>query len=146
MADHHLTMEFRNQVWFDDAHRAKTLEFQRGLGVSHTIVDAPQLTQNSVPAVWEVTNPLLALVRLHGRNHATWNIKGAKSASDRFNYDYTQSELSELVPRLQSMERYVEVLQVVFNNNYEDQGQRNGRALIKLLGQGSTWPRLSQAL
>ena len=85
-----------------------------------------------------MTNPLLALVRLHGRNHATWNIKGAKSASDRFNYDYTQAELSELVPRLKSMERYVELLQVVFNNNYEDQGQRNGRALIKLLEQGRT--------
>lgn len=36
------------------------------------------------------------------------------------------------------MERYVEVLQVVFNNNYEDQGQRNGRALIMLLEQGRT--------
>lgn len=133
MADHHLTVEFRNQVWFDQAHRARTLEFQRGLGVSHTIVDAPQHTQNSVPAVWDVTNPMLALVRLHGRNHATWNIKGAKSASDRFNYDYTQDELTELVPQLKAMERRVEVLQVVFNNNYEDQGQRNGQALMRLL-------------
>ena len=29
-----------------------------------------------------------ALVRLHGRNRDTWNIKGASAASDRFNYDY----------------------------------------------------------
>ena len=133
MADHHLTVEFRNKIWFDDAHRAQSLEFQRGLGVSHTIVDAPQQMQNSIPAVWETTNPMLALVRLHGRNQATWNIKGAKSASDRFNYDYTQAELANLVPRLQAIERQVELLQVVFNNNYEDQGQRNGRALIRLL-------------
>lgn len=138
MADHHLTVEFRNQIWFDQAHRARTLEFQRGLGVSHTIVDAPQRTQNSVPAVWDVTNPMLALVRLHGRNHATWNIKGAKSASDRFNYDYTQAELTELVPQLKAVERRVEVLQVVFNNNYGDQGQRNGQALMKLLEEGPT--------
>ena len=136
MADHHLTVEFRNQIWFDDAHRAKTLEFQRGLGVSHTIVDAPQLTHNSVPAVWEVTNPMLALVRLHGRNHGTWNIKGAKSASDRFNYDYTPAELADLVPHLKAMERQVKLLQVVFNNNYEDQGQRNGQALMRLLQEG----------
>lgn len=136
MADHHLTVEFRNQVWFDEAHRTRTLEFQRGLGVSHTIVDAPQVSQNSVPAIWDVTNPMLGLVRLHGRNHATWNIKGAKSASDRFNYDYTREELAQLVPELKAMERRVEVLQVVFNNNYEDQGQRNGRALMELL-QGS---------
>jgi uncharacterized protein YecE (DUF72 family) len=72
-------------------------------------------------------------VRLHGRNKATWNVKGAKSASDRFNYDYKDEELAQLVPRLRNLERRVEMLQVVFNNNYEDQGQRNGRALINLL-------------
>lgn len=133
MADHHLTVEFRNQVWFDEAHRARTLEFERSLGVSHTIVDAPQVSQNSVPAVWEVTNPILALVRLHGRNHATWNIKGAKSASDRFNYDYTEDELREFVAPISEIERRVELVQVAFNNNYQDQGQRNGRALMQLL-------------
>jgi uncharacterized protein YecE (DUF72 family) len=135
MAGHHLTVEFRNQIWFDAAHRARTLEFQRQLGVSHTIVDAPQVSHNSVPAVWDVTNPMLALVRLHGRNHGTWNIKGAKSASDRFNYDYTKEELAQLVPQLKATERRVEMLQVVFNNNYEDQGQRNGRALMEMLDQ-----------
>lgn len=132
MQGQQLTVEFRNQVWFDDAHRARTLEFQREMGVAHTIVDAPQVGHNSVPAVWEITNTSLALVRLHGRNHATWNIKG-KSASDRFNYDYTEGELKELVPRLKELDRRVGLVQVVFNNNYEDQGQRNGRALMKLL-------------
>ena len=34
-----------------------------------------------------------ALVRLHGRNHETWNIKGATVASERFNYDYPDAEL-----------------------------------------------------
>ena len=47
------------------------------------------------PAHWEVTHPRLALVRLHGRNAATWNSKSAV-ASDRFNYDYSDSELAEL--------------------------------------------------
>lgn len=135
MEGQQLTVEFRNQVWFDDAHRARTLEFQREMGVAHTIVDAPQVGHNSVPAVWEITNTNLALVRLHGRNHATWNIKG-KSASDRFNYDYTEGELKELVPKLKELDRRVDMVQVVFNNNYEDQGQRNGRALMQLLHQG----------
>lgn len=35
------------------------------------------------PAVWDG----LAIVRLHGRNQETWNVKDAKAASDRFNYD-----------------------------------------------------------
>lgn len=132
MTGHQLTVEFRNQVWFDDAHRVRTLEFQRELGVAHTIVDAPQVGHNSVPAVWDITNTNLALVRLHGRNHATWNVKG-RSASDRFNYDYTEGELRELVPKLKELDRRAGLVQVVFNNNYEDQGQRNGRTLMKLL-------------
>lgn len=135
MTGQQLTVEFRNQVWFDEAHRARTLEFQRELGVTHTIVDAPQVGHNSVPAVWDITNTRLALVRLHGRNHSTWNIKG-KSASDRFNYDYTEAELKDLVPKLKELDRRVGMVQVVFNNNYEDQGQRNGRALLKLLHDG----------
>jgi uncharacterized protein YecE (DUF72 family) len=130
-----LTVEFRNKIWFDEAHRTKTLEFQRELGVAHTIVDAPQEVANSMPSVWDITSTRLALVRLHGRNSRTWNIKGAKSASDRFNYDYSQKELQTLVPRLKELERRVELLQVIFNNNYEDQGQRNGRALLKLLSE-----------
>ncbi|MDB5944139.1 MAG: hypothetical protein JWQ13_3705 [Ramlibacter sp.] len=34
---------------------------------------------------------------------------------------------------LKAIERQVELLEVVFNNNYEDQGQRNGQALMDLL-------------
>ena len=35
MADHHLSVEFRNQIWFDEAHRVKTLEFQKGRREQH---------------------------------------------------------------------------------------------------------------
>jgi uncharacterized protein YecE (DUF72 family) len=135
MAGHQLTVEFRNQVWFEGANQTRTLELQRALGVVHTIVDAPEGFQNSIPAVWDVTSTRLALVRLHGRNKATWNIKGATSASDRFKYDYTEDQLADLVPQLKALDRRVDMVQVVFNNNYEDQGQRNGRMLMKLLGE-----------
>jgi len=32
---------------------------------------------------------------LHGRNAETWDKKGLKSASERFNYKYTRDELRE---------------------------------------------------
>ncbi|CAH2806046.1 MAG: Transcriptional regulator Bxe_A2326, LysR family [uncultured Paraburkholderia sp.] len=38
----------------------------------HVIVDAPPDVSKRVHTVWEVTNPELALVRLHGRNVETW--------------------------------------------------------------------------
>jgi uncharacterized protein YecE (DUF72 family) len=100
----------------------------------NVVVDEPQGTANSIPSVWEVTNPGLALVRLHGRNHETWNIKGATVASDRFNYDYSDEELSELSGSIREIASQVAQTHVIFNNNYEDQGQRNARTLIQILG------------
>jgi uncharacterized protein YecE (DUF72 family) len=82
--------------------------------------------------VWEVTNPALALVRLHGRNHETWNIQGAKAASDRFNYDYRDDELEELAEKIRAIASSVARTHVIFNNNFEDQGQRNARTMMDL--------------
>ena len=93
---------------------------------------------NSVPAVWEVTSPKLAIVRMHGRNHATWNRKGLKAASDRFNYDYTEKELGEIAAHVAELSKAVPVVHAVMNNNYEDQGQRNAKTLSRLLTRAQT--------
>jgi len=73
------------------------------------------------------------VVSLHGRNAETWNLKGATVASDRFNYDYPEHELRQLVPSILDLERKAELVQVIFNNNYQDQGQRNAAALMNML-------------
>lgn len=70
----------------------------------NVVVDGPQVG-NSVPAVWEVTSPKLAIVRMHGRNHRTWNKKGLKAAT-------LVAELSKVVP----------VVHAVMNNNYGGRG------------------------
>lgn len=133
MAGYQLASEFRQQTWFDDEHREATLAFERDLGFAHVVVDAPQGFKNSVPQVWQVASPKLAIVRLHGRNVETWNVKGATGASDRFNYDYSNAELEDLATRIKALAAKVELVQVIFNNNYEDQGQRNARTLQQLL-------------
>jgi uncharacterized protein YecE (DUF72 family) len=134
MAGHTLSVEFRHRSWFsDDARSASTLSFLRELGVVHTVVDAPQGFDNSVPMVWDATHPSYALVRLHGHNAATWNVEGATSASDRFNYDYGERELAELLPGIDRLASRVEFTHVIFNNNMEDQGQRNALSLKALL-------------
>lgn len=140
MAGHTLSVEFRHRSWFDEKHRDETLAMQRELGVVHTVVDAPQGFSNSVPAIWEATHPGYALVRLHGRNAATWNVKGATSASDRFNYDYGDEELAEIASTV--VQRFKPVIQthVIFNNNMEDQGQRNARTLMEKLAIAGAGP------
>jgi uncharacterized protein YecE (DUF72 family) len=133
MAGHTLSVEFRHQSWFAPEHAAHTLAFERELGVVHTVVDGPQGFSNSVPAIWETTHPGFALLRLHGRNVETWNVKGATAASDRFNYDYGESELGDIAQQVSRLAQRAVVTHVVFNNNMEDQGQRNAALLMRSL-------------
>jgi uncharacterized protein YecE (DUF72 family) len=133
MEGHLIAVEFRNKTWFDEAHAAKTLAFERELGVVHTIVDGPQGFANCVPDIWEVTHPSLALLRLHGRNQDTWNIKGAAASSSRFDYWYSKEELAAMVPKVRRVAGLADSLHVVFNTNYEDQGQVNAKLLMQLL-------------
>jgi uncharacterized protein YecE (DUF72 family) len=133
MPGHLLTVEFRNKTWFETDKVEKTIAFERELGVVHTVVDSPQGFSNCVPCVWEVTHPKLALVRLHGRNRETWNIKAAASSS-RFDYWYSADELAAMVPEIRHLSGLADHVHVLFNTNYEDQGQVNARLMRKLLG------------
>ncbi|KQP23655.1 hypothetical protein ASF43_05335 [Pseudorhodoferax sp. Leaf267] len=140
MAGYRLAVEFRDETWFRPENAAATLDWERELGLVHVVVDGPQGFANSVPALWEATNPELAILRLHGRNTSSWNVKGLTAASDRFNYDYSDEELSGFVPDIVRLAERVTAMHVVFNNNMEDQGQRNGRALMRLLGDRAVQP------
>ena len=141
MAGHDCAVEFRHRSWFAGEQAGATLAFLHELGAAHTVVDGPQGFHNSVPALWEATHPGFALLRLHGRNTATWNVRGQTSASDRFNYDYPDAELAELVPKIERLALTAMQTHVIFNNNMEDQGQRNARTLMSLLaGQRSPAP------
>jgi uncharacterized protein YecE (DUF72 family) len=126
-----LAIEFRNKTWFEGKHAAITLAFERERRFVNVIVDEPQGLSNTIPAVWEVTNPQLAIVRLHGRNRETWNRKGLTSSAERFNYDYSDEELAELGEKIQAIA--AASVHVVLNNNYEDQGQRNARTLMRMI-------------
>lgn len=134
MAGQQVAVEFRNESWFRQEAAQSTLDFERELGVAHVVVDGPRGFSNSVPPVWAQTTPALALLRLHGRNQEAWNRKGVGAASDRFNYDYSDAELAGLVPAIEALAQKVQLLQIVFNNNHEDQGQRNARTMMQLLG------------
>lgn len=128
-----LAIEFRNKTWFTEKHTPRTLAFERERNLVNVIADAPQGPTNTIPAVWEVTCPELAIVRLHGRNHETWNKKGLKTSAERFNYDYATEELSDIAASVRKLAEKVGEVDVILNNNYEDQGQRNGREIARML-------------
>lgn len=67
-----MAVEFRNASCWTDRNSDSTLAFERERGLVNVVVDGPQGFGTSVPAVWEVTSPELAIVRLHGRNAEPW--------------------------------------------------------------------------
>jgi uncharacterized protein YecE (DUF72 family) len=128
-----LAVEFRNATWFYERSRERTFAFEREHGIAHVVVDEPQGFASSIPSVWEVTSPEVAIVRLHGRNRDTWEKKGLAAASDRFNYLYSEEELAELAAPIKSLSEKARSVHVLLNTNHQDQGQVNARRLTKAL-------------
>ena len=127
---HTLSIEFRHPSWWEnDAVTADTLGLLRSLGLVHTIVDGPQGSPHSVPAIWETTHPDHALLRLHGRNEVAYGMP-AKSAAERFDYAYTSAELQGLAHRYSPIARSVRHPHAVFNNCMEDKSQLNAREFL----------------
>ena len=109
-------VEFRHRSWLDEENRAGTLSFLEELGAAHVVVDAPKTeAKNLVPTVVAATSPL-AYVRMHGRNADTWNVRGG-SASDRFDYLYSEDELREWAGPLRELAESADDVYVLFNNN-----------------------------
>lgn len=128
-----LAIEFRNETWFYERTRERTFTFEREHGLAHVVADEPQGFASSIPSVWEVTCPEIAVVRLHGRNRDTWNKRGLAAASDRFNYLYSENELAELAAPIKALGEKARTVHVLLNTNYQDQGQVNARRLTNII-------------
>ena len=98
----------------------------------HTIVDGPQGSPHSVPAIWETTHPDHALLRLHGRNALAYG-QPARTAAERFDYAYTSDELQALAKQFDCVARSVKYAPALFNNCMEDKAQLNAREFLKAL-------------
>jgi uncharacterized protein YecE (DUF72 family) len=116
LAGYDALVEFRHRSWLEDENRAETLRLLEELDAAHVIVDAPKTqAKNLVPTVLALTSPLL-YVRFHGRNAATWNIRG-KSAAERFDYLYDEGELAEWAGTLCELANEARQAFAFFNNN-----------------------------
>ncbi|KXU83899.1 hypothetical protein CI15_25575 [Paraburkholderia monticola] len=134
MQEYTVAVEFRNESWLNDRHAFDTLELLRRRKLVHVIIDAPETVTNRAHTLWQVTNPELAFVRLHGRDAEKWNATGAPTAAGRFDYDYSDNELAQISGPIRDVSRRTAKTHVIFNNCREDQGQRNARTLMKILG------------
>lgn len=132
LGQYRAAIEFRHVSWLGEANRGRVLGFLRENDLPLVCVDEPQGFKSSVPPLAEATSDI-AVVRFHGRNRAAWEKPGV-TASERFNYYYSEAELEEWVPRIRALAEKSGWVHVLFNTNYGDQGVVNARLLGKLLG------------
>lgn len=129
-----LAVEFRHASWLEEPRRARTIDLLQRHQLSLVCVDAPQVN-NAPPPVLAVTNPRLAVLRLHGKNVSGWERKGA-SVHERFSYLYSPQELRAWLAPLQQLAAEAQRVHATFNNCYRDYGVLNAKATAALLAQG----------
>ncbi|GAB6988300.1 DUF72 domain-containing protein [Paenibacillus pini] len=130
-----LALEFRNQSWFSEDMRERTLLFMREEEWIHTICDEPQAGEGSVPTVLVPTRDDITLVRMHGRHTAGWHASGQPNWREiRYLYRYSEQELIEWRDHIRELLRSTRECWVVFNNNSGGDAASNARQLMSLLG------------
>lgn len=135
LEDYPVAIEFRNQSWYRDAYREKTLQFLEEEAFIHTVCDEPQAGEGSVPSVVKATNPEKTLIRLHGRNVHGWNKSGHKDwRAVRFLYNYREDELREWIPAIEQLLEESKSVTMLFNNNSGHDAAPNAKKMMEYLG------------
>jgi uncharacterized protein YecE (DUF72 family) len=112
-------IEFRHRSWMEPDERSDTLGFLEEQGLAYVSVDAPLTgATNVAPRVAAATHPI-SVIRFHGRNARTWNIRGG-SAADRFDWMYSEEELAEWVAPIRRLAEQSDETYALFNNNRDD--------------------------
>jgi len=133
MGDLPISVEFRNQSWYDPAVQEETMLYLKKLRMSHVSVDEPSSVPNGVPLVSTVTNSHLAVLRLHGQNAEGWAQKGPNWRKTRTLYRYSEEELQNFATLVKQMQEKSEEVCIIFNNNSGHDAAENALRLKEIL-------------
>jgi uncharacterized protein YecE (DUF72 family) len=135
LADYRIAIELRNRNWVADANLEATLKFFRGHSATLVAVDAPAEKHFTImpPELNAITNPALAYLRLHGRDAKAYTT--GKTVAARFNYDYSDEEISEVAGRARELANEAKEVHVIFNNNALDYAPHAALRMRRALGQ-----------
>jgi uncharacterized protein YecE (DUF72 family) len=135
MSEIPVALEFRHQSWFRSCYREGTLSFMQQEGWIHSIADEPQAGEGSVPLVPVATDPIITIVRMHGRNIQGWNKQeGIDWREVRFLYSYSTDELLELKRVFYELSKHTKDIYVLFNNNSGGDAAGNAKEFQGILG------------
>ncbi len=135
LREYRVALELRNRNWAEGERLAETLEFFRQHALTFVAVDTPKQNHFTImpPELNEITQPSLAYLRLHGRDARAYTT--GKTVAARFNYDYSDEEITEIAGRSKKLAREAREVHVVFNNNAEDYAPHAALRLRAALGQ-----------
>jgi len=122
-----LVVEFRNRKWINE----EVFDLLRQLDMGFCSVDQPRF-HNLVPPVAVVTGSI-GYVRFHGRNYKKWWTH--EEAWERYDYEYSEEELMEWVPKIQHMQEQTQAMYLFANNHYQGKAVKTAQMLKTLLGQ-----------
>jgi len=129
VAPRRVCVEFRNRTWMTEDNQRETLDFLSAHRLPYVCVDMPQGHRDSIPPVLAVTDPGLAVVRLHGHSDK-WD---SKDIHERFGYRYTTDEITDWAAKVAALAHDADGTHVLFNNCYRDYAQVNAQQLAALL-------------
>jgi uncharacterized protein YecE (DUF72 family) len=132
LKDFRTAVEFRHKTWLEERNVEETLSFLEEHDLPFVCVDMPQGFDSSLPPIAAATAKDLSMVRFHGRNTETWNVK-SDTASPRFRYEYSRAELLDWVPKIREVAAETRETHVLMNNCYRDFAVNNARDLSDLL-------------
>jgi len=119
-----LWAEFRHESW----SQKPVMDYLRSLSVGFCSVDEPRLPGLMPPVAVATTDT--GYVRFHGRNAETWWEGGHR----RYDWDYTQDELTEWLDRIRQLAAETDRTYVFFNNCYMGRAVKSAQILRRLLG------------
>ena len=125
-------VEFRHNSWL----RPDVDAVLRQNGLGFCAVDEPQL-EGLLPPVAKITGKI-AYLRFHGRNREKW--WRSRNSSERYDYLYSDDELSAWLPKIAKMKARSERTFIFFNNCHLGQAAQNAQQMQKLLGQNPPDP------
>ena len=116
LADYPLVMEFRRRDWLME----ETFSWLKEHDIGFCGVDEPQCG-SLMPPVARATSDL-GYVRFHGRNAKEW---WSGNRELRYDYLYSEAELQEWIPKIQSLDQTAEKTFVFLNNCHAGKAVKN---------------------
>jgi uncharacterized protein YecE (DUF72 family) len=119
-------VEVRHSSW-NDAETVAAFA-QRNVGFCN--IDQPLLGRSLAPT--DHVTGAIGYVRLHGRNYEQWF--DSDNRNDRYNYLYSEGELSGWKERIVSIAERAQTTYVITNNHFESKAGANALELKAMVG------------